>query len=49
MLVPEKKIEVYRKPAAGRFSEKKIFGPEGQLKRGAVPEFVLDLEMLFAK
>jgi Uma2 family endonuclease len=49
VLVPEKKIEVYRAPVEGQFSEQKTFGPGGRLKCGAVPEFVVELDKLFAK
>ncbi len=49
VLVPEKKIEVYRKPATGRFGEEKVFGPTGQLKSTSVPEFTVDLAGLFTK
>jgi Uma2 family endonuclease len=49
VFVPEKKIEVYRKPAAGRFGEKETFGPGGKLASTSVVEFTLNLEMLFLK
>lgn len=49
VLVPDKKIEVYRKPADGRFGEERTFGPGGKLKSKAVPEFTVDLEKLFSK
>ena len=49
VVVPERKIEVYRQPKGGRFGEPKLFGPGGQLKCEAVPEFVLNLDKLFAK
>ena len=49
VLVPEKKIEVYRTPSERRFTERKIFGPGGKLKSTAVPEFTVDLEKLFSR
>jgi Uma2 family endonuclease len=49
VLVPDKKIEVYRKPAGDRFEEEQTFGPGGKLKSRAVPEFTVDLAKLFSK
>jgi Uma2 family endonuclease len=49
VIVPERKIEVYRQPKGGRFAEQKIFGPGGRLKCVAVPEFTLDLDKLFSR
>jgi Uma2 family endonuclease len=49
ILGPEKKIEVYRQPNNGQFTEHSIHGPEGTLTSSAVPEFALPLAAFFAK
>jgi Uma2 family endonuclease len=49
VLVPQKKIEVYRMPTSERFSEKETFGPGGKLTSQSVPEFTLNLATLFSK
>jgi Uma2 family endonuclease len=49
ILGPEKKIEVYRQPKDGRFTEQELHGPRGTLTSAAVPEFMLPLEAFFAK
>ena len=49
VLGPEKKIEVYRQPKDGQFTEQAVHGPSGALTSTAVPEFSLALEALFAK
>ena len=46
---PEQRVEVYREPKDGRYSEQSIHGPGGMLASAAVPEVVLALEELFAK
>lgn len=48
VVVPERKIEVYRQPKGGRFGEQNIISG-GRLKCAAVPEFTLDLDNLFSR
>ena len=49
VLGPEKKIEVYRQPKDGQFTEHAVHGAGGTLTSSAVPEFSLPLDALFAK
>ena len=49
VLGPEKKIEVYRQPKDGRYTEHMLHGPEGTLASAALPEFVLPLDAFFAQ
>ena len=49
VLGPEKKVEVYRQPKDGQFTEYAIHGPSGMLTSSALPEFTLALDRLFAK
>jgi Uma2 family endonuclease len=49
ILGPEKKIEVYRQPADGRYTAQTLHGPGGTLASAAVPEFTLPLDALFAQ
>jgi len=49
VLGPEKKIEVYRQPADGRYTEQTLHGPGGTLASVALPEFTLVLDAFFAK
>jgi Uma2 family endonuclease len=49
ILGPEKKIEVYRQPKDGRYTEHTLHGPGGTLASSAVPEFTLALEAFFAQ
>jgi Uma2 family endonuclease len=49
VLAPEKQIEVHREPANGKFAERKTYGPGGSLVAAALPEFTLDLDVLFSK
>jgi Uma2 family endonuclease len=49
VLAPEKQIEVYREPNGDDFAVREVFGPGGELKSVAVPEFKVDLKALFAK
>ena len=49
VLGPEKKIEVYRQPKDGQFTEHSAHGPGGTLTSTALPEFTLPLDALFAK
>jgi Uma2 family endonuclease len=46
---PEKKIEVYRLPKDGQFTEQSLHGPGGTLNSAAVPGFTLSLDDVFAK
>ena len=48
VLGPEKKIEVYRQPKDGRFTEHTVHGPGGTLASAALPEFTISLDALFA-
>jgi Uma2 family endonuclease len=45
---PEKKIEVYRLPKDGQFTEQALHGPGGTLTSAALPQFTLPLEIFFA-
>jgi len=47
ILVPEKQIEVHRRPVNGRFTEKKT-RDTGRIVCGPLPEFELNLEEFFA-
>ena len=49
VLGPEKKIEAYRQPKDGQFTEHTVHGPGGTLTSAALPEFTLVLDALFAK
>jgi Uma2 family endonuclease len=49
VLGPEKKIEVYRQPKDGQFTEHAQYGPGGTLASAALPEFTLSLDAFFAK
>ena len=49
VLGPEKKIEVYRQPQDGQFTEHSAHGPGGTITSAALPEFTLPLDALFAK
>jgi Uma2 family endonuclease len=49
VLGPEKKIEVYRQPKDGQFTEHALQGPGGALTSAALPEFTLSLDHLFAE
>lgn len=49
VLGPEKKIEAYRQPKDGQFTEHAVHGPDGTLTSAALPEFTLLLDALFAK
>jgi Uma2 family endonuclease len=46
---PEKQIEVYREPRTDGYAVREVFGPGGEVKCVAVPEFKVDLKALFAK
>jgi len=48
VLGPEKKIEVYRQPKEGQFTEHTEHGPGGTLPSEALPGFTLSLDALFA-
>src|SRR2546425_7510361 len=43
----EKRIEVYRRPEAGRYEEKAVFGPDDLLQCSIVPELRLRVADLF--
>jgi len=47
ILGPEKKIEVYRQPENGQFTEHALHGPGGTLTSAALPRFTLALNALF--
>ena len=49
VLGPEQKIEVYRAPKAGEYTEHAVFGPGGTVVSAAVPGFEVSLAALFAK
>jgi Uma2 family endonuclease len=49
ILGPEKKIEVYRQPKDGHYTERETHGPSGTLACAALPEFTLPLDELFAQ
>jgi Uma2 family endonuclease len=48
VLGPEKKIEVYRQPKDGQFTEHAFHGPSDTLTSAALPEFTIPLDVLFA-
>jgi len=48
VLGPEKKIEVYRQPKNGQYTEHSIHGPSGLLVSTTLPEVKLSLDALFA-
>jgi Uma2 family endonuclease len=48
VLGPEKKIEVYRQPMNGQFTEHALHGPGGALTSAALPEFTLALDAFFS-
>jgi len=45
----EKKVEVYRQPKDGRYTEHAMHGPGGTFTSTALPTFTLELDALFAK
>jgi Uma2 family endonuclease len=49
ILGPEKKIEVYRQPKDGRFTDFQMRGPGDTLASEAMPAFTLALDELFAQ
>lgn len=49
VLGPEKKVEVYRQPKDGQYTEHAVHGPGGPLTSTALPEFTLSLDDFFAK
>jgi len=49
VLGPEKQIEVHRRPAGDQFAERAFHGPGGRLISAIVPEFSVELDVLFAK
>ena len=49
VLVPEKQIEVHRKPANQLFVEHKTFGPGGSLTSIALAGFTVNLDKLFVR
>jgi Uma2 family endonuclease len=49
VLGPEKKIEVFRQPKNGQFTEHSLHGPGGTLTSAALPEFTVSLDLFFAK
>ena len=49
VLAPEQRIEVYRQPKNGEFTDHSLHGPGGTLTSAALPEFTLALEPFFAK
>lgn len=49
VLVPEKQIEVYRRPITDRFEEVSLHGPGGHVCSVAVPEISVELGALVSK
>lgn len=49
VLGPEKRIEVYRQPRNGQFTEQTVYGQGGTITSAALREFTLPLDALFAK
>jgi Uma2 family endonuclease len=49
VLAPEKRIEVYRQPKDGQFTEQSQHGPGGSLTSAALPGFTLPLDEFFNK
>jgi Uma2 family endonuclease len=48
VLAPEKQVEVFRQPQDERFAENALLGPKGSVSSAAVPQFVVELDGLFA-
>ena len=48
VLGPEQKIEMYRQPKDGQFTEHALHGPGGTLTSAALPQFTISLDALFA-
>jgi Uma2 family endonuclease len=48
VLGPEQKIEMYRQPKDGQFTEHALHGPGGMLTSAALPQFTISLDALFA-
>ena len=48
VLGPEQKIEMYRQPKDGQFTEHSLHGPGGTLTSAALPQFTISLDALFA-
>jgi Uma2 family endonuclease len=48
VLGPEQKIEMYRSPKDGQFTEHALHGPGGTLTSAALPQFTIPLDALFA-
>jgi Uma2 family endonuclease len=49
VLVPEKQIEIHRRPAKGQFAEKTIPGPGGRLASETLPHFTVALSSFFER
>ena len=49
VLGPEKQIEVHRRPVGDQFAERSVHGPGERLISATVPEFCVELDVLFAK
>ena len=49
VLAPDKKIEAHRNPSGDHFVDRTVHGPGGRLGCAAVPEIVLELDVLFTK
>jgi len=47
ILAPEKRIETHRRPTAGSYSERAVFGSGERVTCTAVPELVLEMDRLF--
>ncbi len=47
VLGQENLIEVHRQPAEGKFAERVLHGPGGELASAAIPGFMVDLDKLF--
>jgi Uma2 family endonuclease len=48
ILVPERQIELHCHPAGERFRESVLHGPGGRLTSSVLPQFVVELDSLFA-
>jgi Uma2 family endonuclease len=47
VLLPEKQVEVHRRPGGERFAERIVYGPGGQLICASIHALAVDLDRLF--
>ncbi len=49
VLAPEQQVEVHRLPKDGRFTARTVHGPGEKLNCAALPDFLLEVDAVFAK